>query len=153
MGPGQKTRLAPPSSNLGFSGSKCTVLKKKLAILLGIFGAPSFWRQVHFASLVPLVTPLVWHFATNRAAVKFAEAWMSNHLSKLRYHSYVSSAMYPECPTKDWRGTSCWLNPRESGPEVVQGPRGVTASFGTVLVWGQQNYLKLLLTVRYSKSA
>ena len=42
MGPGQETRLAPPSSNLGSFVSKCTVLKENLAILLGLFGAPSF---------------------------------------------------------------------------------------------------------------
>jgi len=29
----------------------------------------------------------------------------------------------PECPTKDWRGNFCWLNPRKSGSEVVQRPR------------------------------
>jgi len=44
--------------------------------------------------------------------------------------------------------------PTESDPEVVQSLGGVTASpnlLGPVLVWSQQNYLKLLLTVRYSK--
>jgi len=43
-------------------------------------------------------------------------------------------------------------HPRENGPEVVQGPGGVTTSltvFGPVLVWSQQNYLKFLLIVRY----
>jgi len=44
------------------------------------------------------------------------------------------------------------LHPRESGPEVVQGPGGMTTSLmllGPVLVWSQQNCLRLLLTVRY----
>jgi len=44
------------------------------------------------------------------------------------------------------------LHPRESGPEVVHGPGGMTTSLillGPVLVWSQQNYLRLLLTVRY----
>jgi len=43
---------------------------------------------------------------------------------------------------------------RESGPDVVQGPSGLATSptlLGTVLVRSQQNYLRLLLTVRYSK--
>jgi len=31
----------------------------------------------------------------------------------------MGSATCPECPTKDWRGKSYWLNPRESGPEVI----------------------------------
>jgi len=44
------------------------------------------------------------------------------------------------------------LHTQESGPEFVQGPDGVTTSptlLGPVLVWSQQNYLKLLLIVRY----
>jgi len=62
--------------------------------------------------------------------------------------------LYSECPMTDWRGKPCWLNPRVSDPDVVQGLGGVTASptlFGPVLVWSKQNYLKLLLTVRFSK--
>jgi len=42
---------------------------------------------------------------------------------------------------------------RQSGPKFVQGPGDVTTSptlLGPVLVWSQQNYLKLLLIVRYS---
>jgi len=76
--------------------------------------------------------------------------------SESRGPSYVGSSMCPECPTKDWRGTSCWLSPRESGPEVVQGPGGVTTSptlLGPVLVWSQQSYLKSLLTVRHFESS
>jgi len=40
--------------------------------------------------------------------------------------------------------------------EFVQGPGGVTTSptlLGHVLVWSQQNYLRLLLTVRYFESS
>jgi len=50
---------------------------------------------------------------------------------------------------------SCWLNPWESDPEVIQGPGGVTTSltlFGPILVWSK-NCLKLLLTVRCFKSS
>ena len=39
--PGQVTIWAHPCSNLRSFGSKCTVLKKKPATLLGLFGAPS----------------------------------------------------------------------------------------------------------------
>jgi len=70
-------------------------------------------------------------------------------------NSLVGWAMCPECPTKDWRRTSCCLNPREIGPQFVQGQGEVTASqtlLCPILVWSQQNYLILLLTVRYSKS-
>jgi len=38
--PGQETSLAPPYLNLWYFGSKCTALKKKLATLLRLFGAP-----------------------------------------------------------------------------------------------------------------
>jgi len=44
------------------------------------------------------------------------------------------------------------LHPRESGPKFVQGPGGVTTSptlLGPVLVWSQQNYMRLMLIVRY----
>jgi len=36
--------------------------------------------------------------------------------------------MWPEYPIKDGRGKSCWLHPRESGPEVDQEPGCVTTS-------------------------
>jgi len=81
---------------------------------------------------------------------------MLNHISELANHSYVVSVMSPKCPTKDWRGKFCWLNTRESDPKIVQGLVGVTTSptfLGPVLLWSQQNYLKLLMTVRYSKSS
>ena len=146
--PGQETSLALPYLNLRSFGSKSTALNKKLATLSGLFGAPQWFAA--------LVTPPMWHFATNCAVVKFAEHRMSKHFSELREHNHVSSAMYPQCPTKDWWGKCCWLNPRESHPNVVQGPGGVTSSptlLGPVLVWSQQNYLKLLLIVRFSKSS
>ena len=41
---------------------------------------------------------------------------------------YNSAAMFPECPTKDWRGMSCWLHRLEGGPDVVQGPGEVITS-------------------------
>jgi len=60
------------------------------------------------------------------------------------------------CAQEDGRGMSCWQHPRESGPELIQGPGGVTTSptlLGPVLLWSQQNYLRLLLTVRYFESS
>ena len=48
------------------------------------------------------------------------------------------------------------LHPRESGQDFVQGPGGVTTSptlHGPVLVLSQQNYLRLLLIVRYFGSS
>jgi len=43
--PGQEASLAPPCSNLGSFGTKCTVLKKVLVTLLGLIGALAvIWR-------------------------------------------------------------------------------------------------------------
>jgi len=100
---------------------------------------------------------VVWHFATKCAAVKVAEPWMWNHISsELREHryQYICFGHVSRIPTKDWRGKSSWLNQRKRGSEVIQGLGLVTTSptlLGLVLVWSQQNYLKLLLAVRYSK--
>jgi len=58
---GQETRLASPCSSLSFFGSKCTVLKKVLATLLGLltFGRPrSDSAPGALCPLSPLVTPL-----------------------------------------------------------------------------------------------
>ena len=52
--------------------------------------------------------------------------------------------------TPTWRGSSCWLNPKESATKVHQRPPGVTTSLtllGPVSVWSQQNCQWLLLTV------
>jgi len=64
--------------------------------------------------------------------------------------------MWTEHCRKGWRGKSWWLHQRESGQEVEHGPGGVTASpalLGPVLVWSQQNYLRLLKTVTYFESS
>jgi len=66
--PGQEPSLAPPCSNLRSFGSKYTLLKKVLATLTGLFGAPhsdsaprSYSASGEFRSLFPLVTPLLRH--------------------------------------------------------------------------------------------
>ena len=153
---GAKRSLAPPCSNLRSFGDKCSVLKETRGILVGLFGSPNDSAPEALCPLAPVVTPLVWHFTTECPAVKFPEPWMLNHFSELTDHSYVGSATCPECPTKDWRGKLCWLNTRESSPEVVQSLIGVTTCptlLGPVLLWSQHKYVKLILTVRYSKSS
>ena len=57
-----------------------------------------------------------------------AQLWNSYNLgcratSSHRDPSHDGSATWPECPRKDWRAGSCWPHPRETGPEVEQGPR------------------------------
>jgi len=70
--------------------------------------------------------------------------------------SHVSSeSRDPEFTKMDWRGMICWLHPRESGPDIDQGPGGMIASptlFGPVLVGSQLKDMALLLTVRYFES-
>jgi len=66
------------------------------------------------------------------------------------------SVMFREVAYKRLAGKSSWIHPRKSGSEVIQG-LGLVNTCPTlldlVLVWSQQNYLKLLLTVRYSTSS
>jgi len=69
----QETSLARPSLNLRSFGSKCTVLKKKLATFWDFSAPPVIRSPGQFACLAPLVTPLVRHFAKACAAVKFTK--------------------------------------------------------------------------------
>jgi len=51
--------------------------------------------------------------------------------------------MRPECLRKVWLSKFCWLHPRESGLDVVQGLSSMITSptlRGTVMLWSQQNY-------------
>jgi len=132
---------------------KCPALKKKLGTLLRLFGGAQ-WFGVR-----GIVPPIYAPGVTLRYKVRSCEIRSVLNVEpllneRIQEYIYVSSARYPECQTEDWWGKSCRLNPRESDAEVVQGLVGVTASpslLGHVLVWSQQNYLKLLLTARYSK--
>ena len=61
-------------------------------------------------------------------------------------------------PRKEWRTKSFKFQstPTESCSKFDQGPGGATTSptlLGPVLVWSQQNYLRLLLIVRYFGSS
>ena len=121
------------------------------------------WMAILVMMLTPLQLPSVHHnpfcYECARDAeewkceIEFTKPWMLSHFSESRDHSYVGTTMLPQCPTQDWRDKSCWLHPRESGPEVVQRLGRVTTSpalLSPVLVWSQLNYVKLPLTVRYS---
>jgi len=155
MAPGAQ-KFGASCSNLRSFGSKCSgCIEEKMWDIVSTFQRPQWFGTPTIVPPCP-ITPLVWHLAIKCAAVKFSEPWMLNHFSELTGHNYVALVMYPECPTKDWRGKFCWVNTRESGPEIVQGLVGVTTSptlLGPVLLWSQQKFLKLLLTVRYSKSS
>jgi len=50
--------------------------------------------------------PWVWRFVKKRTSLKSVKPRMSSHFSESRDPSYVSSAMCPECPRKEWRTKS-----------------------------------------------
>jgi len=53
--PGQEASLTPPCSNLRSFGTKCTVLKKVLVTLLGLFGVPiGIRRPGNWVPVAPL---------------------------------------------------------------------------------------------------
>jgi len=54
MDPGQAASLAPSGSNLRSFRSKCTVFKKVLVTLLGLFGAPIIGAREIAPFLLPI---------------------------------------------------------------------------------------------------
>ena len=52
--------------------------------------------------------------------LKLVKPGMSNHFSESRDRSYISSAMWPEFPEKDWGSKSFGLQSTPTG----KGPRG-----------------------------
>ena len=96
----------------------------------------------------------VWHFATKNTGLKSVKPGTSSHFSESKNPSYVIRPCVQNLPgnNAELSASGYSLHPRESGPEVVQGPGYVTASptfLGPVLAWRQQNYLRLLLIMRY----
>ena len=61
---------------------------------------------------------------------------MSNYFySESRVLSYVGSAMYLEGPRNAWQGTFCWLHPRGSAVEVIQGTGKTWSDYIFDLAW------------------
>ena len=82
--------------------------------------------------------------------------WPRNATEVIALHKICGFNFEVFAITQDWRDKSCWRRPRKSGQEVALGPGGVTTSpilLVPFLLWSQQNYLKLLLTVRYFESS
>ena len=103
-----------------------------------------FWGRVHGVTLRDKVRCF-----EIRRAVNVEPLFIRIKRSQLRCFSHVSRMPH------DRLTRSCWLHPRESCPEIVQGPDEATTFLtllGPVLVWSQQNYPKLLLTVRCYES-
>jgi len=154
--PGQETSLVPPYLNLNYFGSECTALKKKLAKSLGLFGGPQWFGE---RGIVPS-SSCPWCDTSPQSA----QLWNSQSL---------------ECRTTSpkWENTTTLVRPctrmpherlvkqvllakpTEKRPRCRPKPRWSNCI--SDLAWSrlgvarkkQQNYLKLLLTVRYSKSS
>jgi len=81
----------------------------------------------------------------------------SNALKSEGKQPYISTPVSilagPEFPRNDRQRKSCWLHPWESGrvsPRTRWSDYISDLACWPVLVWSQQSYLRLLLTVRYT---
>jgi len=77
----------------------------------------------------------VWQFVTRSTGLKFVKPGMSSHFSELRDPRYVSSAMYPECPRKDWPTKSFGLQSTPSGKQPRAHPRTRWRDYISDLAW------------------
>ena len=77
----------------------------------------------------------VWHFVTKSTGLKSVNPGMSRHSSETRDPSYVSSAMWPECPRKDWRSKSFGLQSTPTGKRPRGGQRTRWSNCISDLAW------------------
>ena len=132
----QKTNLASPCSNLRSFGRKCTVFNKKLVTLLGLFSTLqsfSAWGIVPTSLFLWCDISRQMHSCEIHKNPECLGSLVKIDRSQLFSFGHVSGSL-----TKDWRGKFSCLNPRESGPDVLQIPGGVTASpnlLGLVPSW------------------
>jgi len=149
--PVQETSLAPPCLNLSYFGIKCPALKKKLATFLRFFGGAQWFR---FQDIVPSSLRLwcdisrqgaqLWNLQVSECRTTSRNGESTTTLFRpdiQNAHRKTGEASPPGKPNTGKR------------PDVVLGLGAITTSpilLGPVLVWSQQSYLKLLLTVRYS---
>jgi len=70
--PGQEASLSTPCSNLRYFGSKCSVLKKVLVTILGLFGAPIVTRRPgnRTALATPRCAPVCMQTHTGKVPLK-----------------------------------------------------------------------------------
>ena len=102
----------------------------------------------------------VWHFVRKSTGLKSVKPGMTSHFSESRDPTCVRVVRPCVQNVSGKNGevspSGCSQHPRESRPEFVHWPGGVTTSptlLGPVLVWSEQNYLRLLLIVRYFGSS
>ena len=113
--PGQEASLAPLCSNLRAFGSKCTVLKKVLMTLLGLFGAPQSFgalivvrRQGNCALCPPSLRPWFLH-----AATRLNKSWCTALTGGIREPWALSRAKFSILPNflrhfeEKWIGEFC----------------------------------------------
>jgi len=77
-------------------------------------------------------------------------------LPESRGPSYVGQPYVQIAPGRNIEESPAGYSHGKAAHKVFKGPGGVTTSptlLGTVLVWSQQNYLRLLFIVRYFESS
>jgi len=78
----------------------------------------------------------MWHFVTKTTGLKYLRPRMSSHISESRYPSYVSSAMCPDCPRKEWRTKSSFkLQSTPTGKRLKVRPRTRESDYMSDLAW------------------
>ena len=156
MAPGAKHKFGAPCSNLRSFGRKCRLLYwRNMWDIFGIFRRPQWFGAWGIVLLWPrryatgvALRHIVCSLEIPRALN--VEPLLRIDRSQLRWFGHVS-----RMPHKRLARQVLLAQPRESDPEVVQGPGGVITSptlLGPVFLWSLQNYVKLMLTVRYSKA-
>ena len=75
---------------------------------------------------------------TSRQRAQVWNRWSlghQSHISESRDHSYVSSAICPECPVKQWRRKSFWLQSTPTGKRLKGCPRTSGRDYIFDLAW------------------
>jgi len=117
--PRQEASLAPPCSNLRYFGSKCTVLKKVVVALLGLFGilrsdsAPGELCPLRYATAVTLRDKVPSCEIRRTLCVATSNSEMRDPIL-----TTLVSPCVQNIPGKF--GKSCWLHLRESMPAFGQ---------------------------------
>ena len=79
----------------------------------------------------------MWHFVTRSTGLKSAKPGTSSHFSESRDPSYVSLAMCPECPWKEWRTKSFGQQSRPTGKRPRGRPRTRWQDYISNLSWSR----------------
>jgi len=97
--------------------------------------AEMFFQQYSFSHFATS-SQCMWHFVTEHRS-EIVKPRMLSHFSESSDPSYVSSAMCPECPPKEWRTKSFWLQPKPTGKQPKVCPRTKWRNYISDLSWSR----------------